>query len=201
MNIQSFIQVNRQTVSSSSMREYWGVASEKIDLSHIPFDKYVLDIGSGSGEIAKRIRDERRCVVKAIEPGLELSNSNEKDPFVASCNLLGKENVEKLTLQDAIQNERYQNKFDVVTVHKYNVAIRDKESFIAGLKKTIKPDGIVIVHSVESERVFRTQFKKDIYLIDELKKHFNEVRVTKRKYGVTDECRDAIVHCQNPKHI
>ena len=175
-----------------------GVLSKDIDLSHIPKNKQVLDVGSGSGEIAARIRDERGCTLKAIEPGIEESNSDEKDPYIASCNLLGEDNVIKLTLQEAIKLEEYQHKFDVVTVNKYNVNLVETDAFVSALKTAIKENGVVLIHTVESQRVYKTLYSEPLYFMDILRKHFSDVSIRTRTYGHCDTSKDAVVTCKNP---
>lgn len=176
----------------------YGVASEHIDLSHLRGyeRRKILDIGSGSGIIARRIRDELGCDVFAIEPGLEASNGVERDPFVSSCNELGKSKVEKCTLQDAIKNTKYQQGFEVVTVHKYNVNFNEQHEFIAALSKVIKSDGCALIHVVERERIMKISNYEVLYLLDNLKLYFSEVSVQTRSY---QNGNDAIIRCTGPK--
>ena len=177
-----------------------GVSSEDIDLSHLRGyeRKRILDIGSGSGIIARRIRDELGCDVFAIEPGLEESNGVERDPFISSCNELGQNKVEKCTLQDAIKNRKYQQAFEVVTVHKYNVNLAEKQDFLAALSKVIKPDGCVLIHTVEHERIIKTRNYEVLYLLDDLKLYFTEVSFERRFYH---NGSDAIIRCTGPKNF
>lgn len=60
----------------------WGCLSESMLIpSQIPCGTKVLDVGSGNGIMARRMRDELKCDVFAIEPGVEASNAGLKDPF------------------------------------------------------------------------------------------------------------------------
>lgn len=177
-----------------------GMSPEFIDLSHLRGyeRKKILDIGSGSGIIARRIRDELGCDVFAIEPGLEESNGVERDPFISSCNELGQNRVEKCTLQDASKNRKYQQAFEVVTVHNYNVNLAEKQDFLAALSKVIKPDGCVLIHTVEHERIIKTRNYEVLYLLDDLKLHFAEVSFERRFY---QNGGDAIIRCTGPRNF
>lgn len=176
-----------------------GVSSEDIDLSHLRGyeRKKILDIGSGSGIIARRIRDELGCDVFAIEPSLEESNGAERDPVTSSCNELGQNKVEKYTLQEAIKNTKYQQAFEVVTVHNYNVNLTEKQDFLAALSKVIKPDGCVLIHTVEHERIIKTHNYEVLYLLDDLKLYFAEVSFERRSY---QNGSDAIIRCTGPRN-
>ena len=181
------------------VHQRYGVSSEDIDLSHLRGyeRKRILDIGSGSGIIARRIRDELGCDVLAIEPGLEASNGIEPDPFISSCNELGENKVEKLTLQEAVRNKKYQQAFKAVTVHKYNVSLHEKDHFIEALSKVIQPDGCVIIHVVEPECIMLTPNYEQLYLLNNLKHFFAAVSVKKRIYHGG---RDAIIKCTGPRN-
>ncbi|USE35840.1 methyltransferase domain-containing protein [Endozoicomonas sp. SCSIO W0465] len=172
------------------------MSSEDIDLSHLRGyeRKKILDIGSGSGIIARRIRDELGCDVFAIEPGLEESNGVERDPFISSCNELGQDKVEKCTLQDAIKNTKYQQAFEIVTVHKYNVNFEEKHEFVSALSKVVKPYGHVLIHTVEHERIMENN---ELYLLDDLKLYFADVSYRTRSY---QNGRDAIIFCYGPRN-
>ena len=176
-----------------------GISSQFIDLSHLRGyeRKKILDIGSGSGIIAKRIRDELGCDVFAIEPSLEESNGVERDPFISSCNELGQNKVEKCTLQEAIKNTKYQQAFEVVTVHNYNVNLAEKQDFLAALSKVIKPDGCVLIHTVEHERIIKTRNYEVLYLLDDLKLYFAEVSFERRSH---QNGSDAIIRCTGPRN-
>ncbi|MEC8677399.1 MAG: class I SAM-dependent methyltransferase [Candidatus Margulisiibacteriota bacterium] len=177
-----------------------GVTSQQLQLMDIPPNSNVLDVGSGSGIIARRMREELGCNVSAIEPGTEASNSGDRDPFVASCNELGPEYVEKLTLQEAVSQEKYQGKFDAVTVHKYNVPLAGKTSFCESLAIAVDPDGVVYVPSVERERCFYDPTNPGLFLVPELEKFFDNVSVQQRTYGHMQGCNDGIITCRNPKN-
>ena len=183
----------------NSTERHWGVLSEEIKLPIIPSSAKVLDVGSGSGIISKRMHNELGCDVYAIEPGIEACNSGNIDPFEESRKNLGVEKVEKLTLQEAVKREKYIQNFDVVTVYKYNVPLNHKEEFCAGLAQSVKPDGVVYVHSVEKERLFLSEEYRVMYLVDELKKHFHSVTFTKREYGRFNDINDGMITCRIPK--
>ena len=94
-----------------------------------------------------------------------------------------------------MKKEEYINKYEVVTVHKYNVPQEYQKGFIECLKDAIKPDGEVVIHSVESQRVYKTLGYEDMYLIDELRQHFASVTLERRE---TRNGCDAIVKCSRP---
>ena len=177
----------------------WGVRSEEILLDHIPSGVSVLDVGSGSGIIARRIRDEKNCNLKAIEPGIEKSNSAIEDAFDASKYQLGEETVAKLTLQDAVKHEEYRHQFDVVSVHKYNVRLTDRDAFIQASTQAIKSDGQVIIHVVERQRVVPTKGFEQLYMLPTLEEFFHEVNLNIRE--TSGEVLDAIIVCKRPKSL
>ena len=177
----------------------WGVRSEEISLDHIPAVVSLVDVGSGSDIIARRIRDEKNCNLKAIEPGIEKSNSAIEDPFEASKHQLGEETVTKLTLQDAVKHEEYMHQFDVVSVHKYNVRLTDRDAFIQASTQAIKSDGQVIIHVVERQRVVPTKGFEQLYMLPTLEQFFQEVNLNIRK--TNGKVLDAIIVCKHPKPL
>jgi len=135
------------------------------------------------------------CKAKAVEPDLEESTSEEKDAFIAIQQQLGEESVAKLTLQEAVRQEAYQQKFDAVTVFEYNVSLNQKTSFCEALKLAVKPGGIVYIHSVEKERCVLTRGYEAMYLLDELGNHFSTVMYEHRQYGYVN---DGLITCRYP---
>jgi len=197
---EGMVEIDLLAISSSSKiqvkesfqpfeKQLWGVLAEEVKIDDfIPFGSTVLDVGSGDGTITQRIRDERYCHVKALEPDINcLSQLQAK---------LGPGNVDALTLQDAVEKGFYQKQFDYVTVFKYNVPLAQKDSFCAVLAKAVKPKGLVIIHSVEKERLYFSKNDAHLYLLDELKKHFNDVQVESREYGKNWGSRDGLIKCR-----
>lgn len=153
---------------------------EEQELPMIAKRSKVLDVGAGTGFIAKRIKDTFACDVHALEPGFERSSD------VASCiERLGKDNVKQLTLQEALETfpEKYFQAFDVVCIFKYNVPYTQKEDFIRALSQVVKPDGVVYVTSVEPERftlVKRYGEAPYLYLTETFRKYFEDISLVTR---------------------
>lgn len=148
-----------------------GIREEHVELPMIPKGSKVLDIGAGTGFIAERIKDTFACDVYALEPSFERSSD-----FASCVERLGEDNVEQLTLQEALEKfpKKYFQAFDVVCIFKYNVPYTQKEDFIRALSQVVKPDGVVYVTSVEPERFTFERHGEAPYLTE-----------TFRKYGST----------------
>lgn len=170
-----------------------GVTADKVELPSLFRGAKVLDVGAGRGVIAARIRDELGCDVYALEPSFV--RSTDYDECVAQ---LGSEHVDKMTLQEALENnpEKYTQAFDAVVVFKYNVSYLDKETFIKGLTQVIKPDGIVYITSVERGRFELQKYAEGLYLTDTLRKYFSNVSFIERRklHGA-----DLLATCRAPR--
>lgn len=199
------IQVNRQIGCQSRIGSgngimprlnqiAWGCSSESMLMpDQIPERSKVLDVGSGNGIMARRMRDELKCDVFAIEPGIEASNVGLKDPFEESKIQIGRDKVEKLTVSEAAKQKKYLAAFDVLTVFKSNINRDSTEETIRCLPLFIKPEGVVIIHCVERDRCYYSP-NGHVYLVPHLKNHFDNVTVITRNY--TDV--DGIIICRNP---
>ena len=178
--------------------EKWGCLSESMLIpSQIPCGTKVLDVGSGNGIMARRMRDELKCDVYAIEPGVEASNAGLKDPFEESKIQIGSDRVEKLTVQEAANDKKYISVFDVVTVYKWNIPLAHKHDALKSLPLLIKPSGLVIIHSVEKERCFLgNKHDAHLYLVDTLQTLFDSVQIMTRNY---QDGSDGIIVCSKPK--
>ncbi len=177
-----------------------GVSSEnlKFPTELIPKGSKVLDVGSGSGVISARMRDELGCIVTGLECGQEESNAGGCS-IESSQRMLGKENVIVSTLQ-AYANSHQCRKFPVVTVFKYNVPLNQKVEFCKALTRVVERDGVVIIHVVERERAFRDPSNLHLFLIDELRLNFNDVTITERHYGYgPTSSGDILIKCRDPK--
>ncbi len=159
-----------------------GICEEYVQLPEIQTGSKVLDIGAGTGLLAKRIKDSFSCEVYALEPSLE----NTSD-FASCVENLGEDHVRKLTLQEALEKypEEYFQAFDVVCIFKYNVPCAEREDFIRTLVQVVKHDGKVYISSVEPERFTLTQHREMMYLADTLRKYFDNVLFVTREshYG------------------
>ena len=156
---------------------------------------------SGSGVVARRIRDELKCDVYAIEPGASNNSDDVREGYLASCNQLGAERVGKYTAQDAASRPEYIEQFDVVTVFKWNVPVYDARKAIHALARFIKPEGVVIVHVVERERLEKREHYEMMYLMDYLREAFEHVEEPiPRTYIKPENGRadDMICVCRTP---
>ncbi len=170
------------TTSSSLFANRLGICEAYVQLPEIQTGSKVLDIGAGTGLLAKRIKNSFSCNVYALEPSLE----NTSD-FASCVDNLGEDHVKKLTLQDALEKypEEYFQAFDVVCVFKYNVPCAEREDFIRALVQVVKHDGTVYISSVEPERFTLKQHREMMYLTDTLRKYFDDVSFVTREshYG------------------
>jgi 2-polyprenyl-3-methyl-5-hydroxy-6-metoxy-1,4-benzoquinol methylase len=181
--------VNKQKI------DLWGVLEQNVQLPSIPRGSKVLDVGAGSGFIAEKIKDTLGCDVYALEPSFERSID-----YDTCVKRLGEDHVEKLTLQEALQrnSEKYFQAFDIVTVFKYNVPYRYKDDFLNALAKTVKPDGVVYITSVEPERFYREPGEDALYLTEAVKKYFGEVKIIERN---SSHGSDGLMTCVEPKPV
>lgn len=175
-------------------KTFWGIKEEYVELPPIPRGSKVLDVGSGTGFIAEKIKNTFGCDVYALEPSFERSSDYE-----TCVKRLGKDHVEKLTLQEALESnpEKYFQTFDVVVVFKYNVPFIQKNDFLNSLAKTVKPNGVVYITSVEPERFYRDSFSDEpLYLTETAQKYFGTVKIKKREslHGI-----DGLMMCTEPK--
>ncbi len=154
-----------------------GILEEHVQLPEIQIGSKVLDIGAGTGLLAKRVKDSFSCEVYALEPSFERVSD-----FTSCVERLGEGHVKQLTLQEALKNhpEEYFQAFDVVCVFKYNVPYEQRENFIRTLSEVVKPDGKVYVTSVEPERFTVKRHYETVYLTDTFKKYFDNVSFVTR---------------------
>ena len=173
--------------------ERLGLCEEYVQLPGIQAGSKVLDVGAGTGLIAKRIKNSLSCDVYALEPSLE----NASD-FASCIENLGEDNAEQLTLQEALTKypQKYFQAFDAVCVFKYNVPVKEKEDFIRALSQVVKHDGKVYISSVELERFTLEEHSEIMYLTDTLMKYFgNGSFVTRR----SDHGADQLMTLSEPK--
>jgi len=87
----------------------------------------------------------------------------------------------------------------VVSVHKYNVRLTDRDAFIQASTQAIKSDGQVIIHVVERQRVVPTKGFEQLYMLPTLEEFFHEVNLNIRE--TSGEVLDAIIVCKRPKSL
>ncbi|MCF6767195.1 class I SAM-dependent methyltransferase [Thiotrichales bacterium 19S11-10] len=179
--------------NSSDRKSYGGIREEHTQLPFVIEGSKVLDVGAGSGLISEKMRDQYKCEVYALEPCYERSSSYDQ-----CVSRLGGDYVKKLTLQEAIikNPDMYRHGFDVVTVFKYNVPLKERDDFLKALAQTVKPGGEVYITSVEPERFILTKDHEVVFLIDHLKNYFNDVSFSRRD---SEKGRDWLATCKSPK--
>jgi cyclopropane fatty-acyl-phospholipid synthase-like methyltransferase len=152
----------------------------------------VLDVGAGDGALAKRMRDRYNCTVYALEPSSERSSDYE-----ACVAKLGKDYVEKCTLQEALRlhPEKYLNAFNVVTIFKYNISPEKNDEFLECLSKAVKPGGTVYITSTEYARFYFDPAFEDLYLTKKMEKYFCNIKII---YHDTDAGRYLSMMCYRP---
>lgn len=173
-----------------------GINEEHVKLPSISQNSKVLDVGAGTGFISEKIKDTFKCEVYALEPSFESAIAYEN-----CVKRLGKDHVEKLTLQEALKNnpEKYIQAFDFVLVFKYNVPYLEKEEFIHGLSKAVKPGGTIYITSVERDRFYyNPDFGDALYLTDTMRKYFADVTIS--EYNLL-EGSYGLMTCKKPKPL
>lgn len=149
-----------------------GVAPEQVELDKLLFKEgmSVLDVGGGTGDIALRMRQEYKVTVDVLQPtDCEFGVQG----FNACIQKLGKNCVFDLTAQKAAEDKRFDQKYDVITVFKYNVPFGEQDDFFNALRKMLKPDGMLYVTVVDAFRLTSPYGEGSKYFLPYLiEKHF-----------------------------
>lgn len=144
---------------------YQGIAAEKFNPPIIAFGSRVLDVGAGDGIITEKlIAMAGKGNVIALEP-------DGKKIEILKKQLVDDKNVCQKTLQEAVSSEL--ERFDIVTIFKYNVPLFERDAFLLALSRVVKPEGKIFITSVERERFVETKGHEVLYLLPHLAKYFS----------------------------